>query len=87
MKNTAIPVIVRHISKNVVTICASEEYSITLFKLKDGNVEAALAANDGSETIRLLIAGPTSSQTISIETHKPTGVVTIKYEERRNEKV
>jgi hypothetical protein len=73
-------VTVRHISKNHVTICAAEFYSVVLFNLADGNVEAIVAADDGSETIRLLIAGPGENQTMSIKTHD-TGVVDIVYAE------
>lgn len=80
------PVTVRHINKNHVTISASSAYSVVLFTLKDGNVEAVVTANDGSEAIRLLISGPGPNQELTIKPHKPTGIVDIIYTEKRHDK-
>lgn len=65
--------IARHISKNHVNIIASPGYHMVLFTLKDGNVEAVVAADDGSETIRLLVAGPSPTQHMAIK-NTPEGV-------------
>lgn len=73
------PVTVRHIGKDHVTIAPAPGYSVVLFNLTDGNVEAVVAADDGSETIRLLIAGPEPHQNMAIKTHKPTGIIDILY--------
>lgn len=80
------PVTVRHINKNHVTISASSEYSVVLFKLTGGNVEAVVTANDGSEAIRLLISGPDPDQELTIKTHKPTGIIDILYTEKAHGK-
>lgn len=69
---------VRHLNANHVTISPSKHYSVVMFNLTDGNVEALVAADDGDETIRLLIAGPGPNQTMSIKTD-PWGVVDIVY--------
>lgn len=80
--NVTVPVTVRHVSKNVVTIVTAAGYRVTLFNLSDGKVEAVVSADDGSETIRLLVAGPSPSQTMAIKTDKATGVITISYGEK-----
>lgn len=72
---------VRHLTKNHVTISPERGYSVILFNLAEGNVEAVVAADDGSETIRLLIAGPGANQTMSIKTDHASGVVDIVYAE------
>lgn len=69
---------VRHLTKNHVTIAPERGYTVTLFNLVGGNVEAIVSADDGSETIRLLVAGPGPDQTMSITTD-PSGVVNITY--------
>jgi len=73
---------VRHVSKNRVTITCAANYSVTLFNLRDGNVEAIVTADDGSETIRLLVAGPTPTQTMSI-TNNESGITDIVYAEKQ----
>ena len=77
-QTNASPVTVRHVSKNHVVIAPATGYSVVLFNLTDGNVEAIVAADDGSETIRLLIAGPAANQTMSIRTDDE-GMVSIIY--------
>ncbi len=76
------PATVRYINKNHVTISPAKGFSVTLFNLVNGNVEAVVAADDGSETIRLLVAGPGPTQTMAIKSHKPTGIVDILYAEK-----
>jgi hypothetical protein len=80
MASTNPQAVVRHIDRNHVTIAPATGYSVVLFNLTDGNVEAIVAADDGSETIRLLVAGPEANQTMSIQTDK-SGVVDIVYAE------
>lgn len=70
---------VRHLTKNHVTIAPERGYSVTLFNLTGGNVEAIVTADDGSETIRLLVVGPGPDQTMSITTDEKSGVVNIVY--------
>jgi hypothetical protein len=69
---------VRHVSKNHVTMTPGKGYSITLFNIKGGTVEAFVSADDGGETIRLLVAGPQPGQMISIMTDR-IGVVHVLY--------
>jgi hypothetical protein len=73
------PVTVRHISKDHVTIHATNGYSVVLFNLRDGNVEAIVVSDDGFETIRLLIAGPDPDQNMAIKTDKQTGIINFLY--------
>lgn len=75
---------VRHLTKNHVTIAPERGYSVTLFNLVGGNVEAIVSANDGSETIRLLVVGPGPAQTLSITTDA-SGVVNFVYAETEEE--
>jgi len=70
--------VVRHITRDHVTIAPEKGYTVIVFNLAEGNVEAIVAADDGSETIRLLVAGPGPDQTMSIKTDK-SGVVDIVY--------
>lgn len=79
-QTNASPVTVRHVSKNHVVIAPATGYSVVLFNLTDGNVEAIVSADDGSETIRLLVAGPDGNQTMSIKT-LDNGIVDIVYTE------
>lgn len=72
-------VTVRHISRDRVTITPAAGFSVVVFNLAEGNVEAVVAADDGSETIRLLVAGPGPDQTMSIA-NAEGGVVDIVYE-------
>lgn len=74
-----IPAIVRHISKDHVTIAPAKGYSVILFNVADKSVEAVVAADDGSETIRLLVAAPGAGRSMQIKTHQPTGIVNIYY--------
>jgi hypothetical protein len=71
---------VRHITKDHVVIHPADGYSAILFNLAGGNVEAVIAADDGSETIRLLILGPGPTQTMRIKTEED-GTVDIMYME------
>lgn len=73
------PATIRHISKDHITISPAKGYSVVLFNLHDGNVEAIVAAHDGSETIRLLVAGPGPDQNMAIKTHAISGIVDIFY--------
>lgn len=70
---------VRHLTRDHVTIAPERGYSVTLFNLVGGNVEAIVSADDASETIRLLVVGPGPDQTMSITTDEKTGVVNIVY--------
>lgn len=79
MPSTDSAATVRHITKNHVTIIPAKGWSVTVFNLTDRDVEAIVAADDGSEVIRLLVAGPSESQTMSIKT--TNGVVDIVYTE------
>ena len=79
-RETNHPAVVRHISKGHITIAPGEGYSVVLFNLHDGNVEAIVTSDDGLDTHRLLIAGPAPDQNMTIETHKPTGITNILYE-------
>jgi hypothetical protein len=76
---------VRHLTRNHVTIAPAEGYGVTMFNLTDGNIEAIVTADDGSETIRLLVAGPGPNQTMAIRTDKRSGIVDIIYAETDNE--
>lgn len=71
---------VRHITKDHILITPAKGYSVTTFNIgAPGNdVEAFVLADDGSETIRLLIAGPAADQTMAIHTEED-GVVSIRY--------
>lgn len=81
MPSTSPPqAVVRHINRNHVTIAPAHGYSVTVFNLAEGTVEAIICADDGTETIRLLVAGPGPRQTMAITTDQlGTGVVDIKY--------
>ena len=72
---------VQHITKNLVVITPAKGYSVITITLADGNVEALVAADDGSETIRLLVAGPTSDQEMIIR-NWPDGCVHFTYVEK-----
>jgi hypothetical protein len=63
--------VARHVSRDHVTITPRYGYSVVVFNFSTfggAPIEAIIAAADGSETVRLLVAGPGSAQTISIET-------------------
>jgi len=62
-----IPTTVRHLSKDHLMISPAPGYSVTVFNLKGGNIEAIVAADDGTETIRLLVAGPTENQDLALQ--------------------
>jgi hypothetical protein len=81
------PATVRHVTKDHVTITPSPDYSVTVFTISNGAVEAIVAADDGSETIRLLIAAPEPGRTMRIERDEPTGFVDIKYLDASDAKV
>lgn len=72
---------VRHINKDHITISPATGYSVTLFNIigTTGSVEAIVAADDGSETIRLLVAAPEAGRLMQIKKHEPTGIVDITY--------
>lgn len=76
------PATVRHIDKDHVTISPAEGYSVTVFTVSDGAVEACVTADDGSETIRLLIAAPEPGRAMQIKKHEPSGVVDITYSDK-----
>jgi hypothetical protein len=71
---------VRHLTKDHILIVPAANYYITTFNIgaAGGDVEALVACNDGSETIRLLIAGPAPDQKMSI-TRLDDGGVSIIY--------
>lgn len=71
---------VRHVTKDHVVIRPAPGYSVVVFNLKNGDVEAMVASDDGSETIRLLIAGPGPDQHMAIRTRD--GVVDIRYQQK-----
>jgi len=55
---------VKHLTKNHVQITPAEGYSVILMG-KSGNLEAIVAADDGSETIRLRIEPAAAGYTMS----------------------
>jgi hypothetical protein len=69
---------VRHINRDHIIITPGKGYSVTVFKLggNGGDLEALVSADDGSETIRLLVAGPRADQAMVISTDDE-GVVSI----------
>ena len=71
---------VRHITKDHVVITPAKDYFIATFKIGSlgGNVEVIVASNDGLEAFRLLVAGPSPDQTMTIGTDDD-GVVDILY--------
>jgi hypothetical protein len=72
---------VRHINKNQVTIAPAKGYSVVLFTIGKigGDIEVLVVSDDGSDTFRLLIAGPDPDQTMAIRT-LDSGIVDILYE-------
>lgn len=83
MKNTIIPAVVRHINRDLITIAPAEGFSVTVFNVADAHIEALVAADDGSETIRLLVEAPGPKRTMSIKRHAPTGIVNIEYADKK----
>lgn len=67
MKNPA--AVVRHITKNHVTIAPEIGYSVTVFNVADAHIEAVVASDDGTETIRLLVEAPGPDRTMAIKRH------------------
>jgi hypothetical protein len=68
---------VRHLSKDHIVIAPGKGYSVTVFTLGQvagGDVEALVAADDGSETIRLLVAGPREDQAMMLRTRADRAV-------------
>jgi hypothetical protein len=77
------PATVRYISKDHITISPAKGYSVTLFNVVEGSaVEAIVTADDGSETIRLLVAAPEPGRFMQIKKHEPTGIVNIIYQDK-----
>lgn len=76
------PAIVRHITKDHVTIAPAGNYGVTVFNISDEFIEAIVAADDGSETFRLLVEAPGPGRVVKIAKHAPTGIVDIKYSEK-----
>ena len=74
---------VRHITKDRVVITPARGYSVVLFTIGKGggDIEALVVSDDGSDTIRLLVAGPADSQTMSLKSDE-FGVVEIIYSEK-----
>jgi hypothetical protein len=82
------PATVRHVNKDHITISPAKGYSVTVFNVEgDGNIEALVTANDGSETIRLLVAAPGKGRSLKIEKHEPTGIVNLIYKDIPRAKV
>jgi hypothetical protein len=81
MANNSNSITVRHIDKDHILIQPAKGYSIVLFKLANGNIEALAASDDGEETIRLLVLGPEPDQTMSI-LNCEDGSVEITYEDK-----
>lgn len=77
----SIPAVVRHITKNHITITPAKDYDVTVFNVigTTGDVEAIVAADDGSETIRLLITAPAAGQKMQIKRDEASGVINIIY--------
>lgn len=84
MNNNFPPATVRHISKDHVTIAPGKGYGVTVFNVADIGVEAIVAADDGSETIRLLVEAPGPKRTMTIKRHEPTGIIDIIYQDKPN---
>lgn len=55
---------VKHITKDHVRISPSPGYSVTLFTPHNGQIEACVTADDGSETIRLRVDAPAPGRMI-----------------------
>jgi len=72
--------IVRHVDKDHVVITPGKGYSVAVFNIGKigGDLEAVVVADDGSDTIRLLVAGPTPDQHMAIRTNDD-GSVSILY--------
>lgn len=69
--------VVRHVTRDHVTIAPRDGYSVVTFNIRAGTaIEAIVTADDGSETVRLLVAGPTPDQTVSIERAKTAPNIT-----------
>ncbi len=86
-RETIHPAIVRHISKDHITIAPGDGYAVTVFTIADAHAEAIVTSHDGLETHRLLIAAPEKGRTMSIKKHEPTGVVDIIYQDIPSAKV
>jgi hypothetical protein len=62
---------VRHITKNHVRIVTAPGYSVVVFNIADGSVEAIVAADDGSETVRLKVEAPEPGLRLGIKNIDP----------------
>jgi hypothetical protein len=79
---TYAPVTVRHLTKDHVVIRPTSAYSVTTFiSAQNGVIEAIVTANDGSETIRLLVAAPEPGRMVKVEKDEKTGDVDIIYKD------
>jgi len=72
---------VRHVTKDHVVIMPATGYSVTVFNVSEGVVEAVVAAADGSETIRLLVEPPGPGRTMSVR-RDDFGVIDILYSDK-----
>lgn len=73
--------IVKHLTKDHVRITPAAGYSVVVFNVSGSDVEAVVAADDGSETIRLTVAAPGSGRTLAITT-KDGNVVDLIYQDK-----
>lgn len=81
MANAAI---VRHIDRNNVSIKAAENYTVAVFNVRNGReIDAFVTADDGSETIRLRLEGPTEAIGVVIEYSEHANETIIRYVERK----
>lgn len=58
---------VRHLTKDHIRITPAAGYSVTVFNVHNGKIEAIVSADDGSETIRLLIEAPAPGKAVALE--------------------
>ncbi len=85
MRESIHPAIVRHISKDHITIAPGPGFVVTVFNIADAHVEAIVTSQDGLETHRLLIAAPDKGRSLEIKKHEPTGIVDLIYKDIRRE--
>lgn len=73
--------VVRHVTRHHVTIAPKAGYSVTIFTVtaEGAGVEAIVAADNGTETVRLLVAAPHKGESMSIQYDAETNVTNIFY--------